>query len=93
MGSWDLVAMEVQMRNPLAALLGLTPTSCRLRFRQLHRRFSVGSDGAAAGEEDEEDEAAEGPDASAPDRWMDELRRLRVAELHREVERCDLSIG
>ncbi|KAF0929222.1 hypothetical protein E2562_016451 [Oryza meyeriana var. granulata] len=92
-GSWDSVAMEVQMRSPLAARPGLTPTSCRLRFRQLHRRFSIGGDGAAAGEGDEEDEAAEGPDASAADGWMDELRRLRVAELRREVERCDLSIG
>ncbi|KAF0906805.1 hypothetical protein E2562_012590 [Oryza meyeriana var. granulata] len=25
--------------------------------------------------------------------WMDELHRHRVAELRREVERCDLSIG
>ncbi|XP_040383404.1 uncharacterized protein LOC102706783 [Oryza brachyantha] len=97
-GSWDSVAMEVQTRSPLAARPGLTPTSCRLRFRQLHRRFSVAGDGGAAAaaageEEEEEDEEADGPDASAADGWMDELRRLRVAELRREVERCDLSIG
>uniref|UniRef100_A0A0E0ETK2 Uncharacterized protein n=1 Tax=Oryza meridionalis TaxID=40149 RepID=A0A0E0ETK2_9ORYZ len=90
-GSWDSVAMEVQTRSPLAARPGLTPTSCRLRFRHLHRRFSVGG---AAEEEDDDEEAEEGgPDASAADGWMDELRRLRVAELRREVERCDLSIG
>uniref|UniRef100_A0A0E0M2U0 Myb-like domain-containing protein n=1 Tax=Oryza punctata TaxID=4537 RepID=A0A0E0M2U0_ORYPU len=94
-GSWDSVAMEVQTRSPLAARPGLTPTSCRLRFRQIHRRFSVGGDGGgpAVEEEEEDDEAEGGPDASAADGWMDELRRLRVAELRREVERCDLSIG
>ncbi|RLN36051.1 hypothetical protein C2845_PM03G01610 [Panicum miliaceum] len=79
--SWDSVAMEVQTRSPLAARPGLTPHSCHLRFRHLHRRFSAGSDG--------EDD----PDASAAEGWVDELRRLRVAELRRDVERCDLSIG
>jgi hypothetical protein len=80
--SWDSVAMEVQTRSPLAARPGLTPHSCRLRFRLLHRRFST----AGSGEEDD-------PDASAAEGWVDELRRLRVAELRRDVERCDLSIG
>lgn len=83
--SWDSVATEVQARSPLAARPRLTPGSCRLRFHQLHRRFSVG--GRA------EEEAEVGPEASAADGWLDELRRLRVAELRREVERCDLSIG
>ncbi|KAL5201750.1 hypothetical protein ABZP36_036104 [Zizania latifolia] len=91
-GSWDSVAMEVQTRSPLAARPSLTPNSCRLRFRQLHRRFSSG-DGAAEEEEEEAAEAEGCPDASAADGWMDELRRLRVAELRRQVERCDLSIG
>ncbi|KAM0847021.1 hypothetical protein ACQ4PT_055289 [Festuca glaucescens] len=97
--SWESVATEVQTRSPLAARPRLTPRSCRLRFRHLHRRFSVVV-GAEQGEADAE-EAAEGqghgevedPDASAADAWLDELRRLRVAELRREVERCDLSIG
>jgi hypothetical protein len=93
--SWDSVATEVQTRSPQAARPGLTPRSCRLRFRHLHRRFSVVAGGGAEAE-DEEGEGrreAEGPDASAADGWLDELRRLRVAELRREVERCDLSIG
>ncbi|XP_051188431.1 uncharacterized protein [Lolium perenne] len=96
--SWEAVATEVQTRSPLAARPRLTPRSCRLRFRHLHRRFSVVV--AAAGADEAEEEAAEGlghgevedPDASAADAWLDELRRLRVAELRREVERCDLSI-
>ncbi|OEL16961.1 hypothetical protein BAE44_0022022 [Dichanthelium oligosanthes] len=87
--SWDSVAMEVQTRSPLAARPGLTPHSCRLRFRHLHRRFSTA--GSSGG--DEEDEVEEDPDASTAEGWVDELRRLRVAELRRDVERCDLSIG
>ncbi|TVU10039.1 hypothetical protein EJB05_43544 [Eragrostis curvula] len=83
--SWDSVAMEVKTRSPLAARPGLTPHSCRLRFRHLHRRFSsAGSSGEGDGDD---------PDASAAEGWVDELRRLRVAELRRDVERCDLSIG
>lgn len=87
--SWDSVAMEVQTRSPLAARPGLTPHSCRLRFRHLHRRFST----AGSGEEVEAGDGEEDPDASAAEGWVDELRRLRVAELRRDVERCDLSIG
>uniref|UniRef100_A0ACD5Y0K6 Uncharacterized protein n=1 Tax=Avena sativa TaxID=4498 RepID=A0ACD5Y0K6_AVESA len=85
--SWDSVATEVQTRSPLAARPRLTPRSCRLRFHHLHRRFSVVEE-AAEGQGEAEDLGA-----SAADAWLDELRRLRVAELRREVERCDLSIG
>lgn len=85
--SWDSVAMEVQTRSPLAARPGLTPHSCRLRFRHLHRRFSTAGSGG------DEEEVEEDPDASSAEGWVDELRRLRVAELRRDVERCDLSIG
>ncbi|KAM0918567.1 hypothetical protein ACQ4PT_008759 [Festuca glaucescens] len=95
--SWDSVATEVQTRSPLAARPRLTPRSCRLRFRHLHRRFSVVVGGGGAEAEEEAEGQGQGevedPDASAADGWLDELRRLRVAELRREVERCDLSIG
>lgn len=87
--SWDSVATEVQARSPLAGRPRLTPGSCRLRFHQLHRRFSAGG----RAEEEEEGEVGPEAEASAADGWLDELRRLRVAELRREVERCDLSIG
>ncbi|GJM98417.1 hypothetical protein PR202_ga15430 [Eleusine coracana subsp. coracana] len=89
--SWDSVAMAVQTRSPLAARPGLTPRSCRLRFRHLHRRFSTAGSGGE--EEVEAGDGEEDPDASAAEGWVDELRRLRVAELRRDVERCDLSIG
>nr|CAB3481404.1 unnamed protein product [Digitaria exilis] len=83
--SWDSVAMEVQSRCPAAAASRLTPTGCRLRFRLLHRRFAAGGAEKDGGDED--------PDAAAAEEWVEELRKLRVAELRREVERYDLSIG
>uniref|UniRef100_I1QK21 Bromo domain-containing protein n=1 Tax=Oryza glaberrima TaxID=4538 RepID=I1QK21_ORYGL len=87
--SWDAVAKEMQSRCPSTAVF--TPTTCRLRFRVLHRRFSGGvtaeNEDADGGEEEEE------PDAAAVAGWVEELRELRVAELRREVEKYDLSIG
>ncbi|VAI73975.1 unnamed protein product [Triticum turgidum subsp. durum] len=70
--SWESVASEVQSRSPSAAAR-LTPTSCRLRFRLLHRRFAAGADEDGGGEPD--------PNAAVSDAWVDELRKLRVAEL------------
>ncbi|KAL5232052.1 hypothetical protein ABZP36_030828 [Zizania latifolia] len=87
--SWDAVAMEVQSRSRSTA--GLTPASCRLRFRLLHRRFTGG--GATAEDENCDGGGEEEPDAAAIDGWAEELRKLRVAELRRDVERYDLSIG
>ncbi|KAL5221678.1 hypothetical protein ABZP36_026391 [Zizania latifolia] len=86
--SWDAVATEVQSRSRSA--VGLTPASCRLRFRLLHRRFTGG--GATTADENG-DVGGEEPDVAAIDGWVEELRKLRVAELRREVERYDLSIG
>ncbi|TVU05203.1 hypothetical protein EJB05_48357 [Eragrostis curvula] len=82
-GSWDSVAMEMQSRCPSAAAR-LTPTGCRLRFRHLHRRFAAGAENGG----DDED-----PSAANADEWVEKLRELRVAELRREVERHDVSIG
>ncbi|XP_062191700.1 uncharacterized protein LOC133895415 [Phragmites australis] len=81
--SWDSVAMEVQSRSTSAARL--TPAGCRLRFRLLRRRFAA--ENGDGGDEDPD------PDPAAADVWVEELRKLRVAELRREVERYDLSIG
>ncbi|RLN03356.1 uncharacterized protein C2845_PM13G22150 [Panicum miliaceum] len=89
--SWDSVAMEVQSRCPASAAARLTPTGCRLRFRLLHRRFAAGAENGDGG--GGADDADEDPDAAAADGWVEELRKLRVAELRREVERYDLSIG
>jgi len=84
--SWDAVATEVRSRSPCAHLL--TADNCRQRYRLLKHRFSgAGGDGINGGEEiDEGEQTVEIP-------WLDELRKLRVAELRREVQRYDVSIG
>ncbi|KAK1259620.1 hypothetical protein QJS04_geneDACA010394 [Acorus gramineus] len=79
--SWDSVAMEVQNRISLA----LTPQSCKRKFYELRRRFEAmdhkidGGDGVIGA-------------VSFDMPWLDELRKLRVAELKREVQHHDLSI-
>ncbi|KAJ1702539.1 hypothetical protein LUZ63_002318 [Rhynchospora breviuscula] len=88
--SWDSVAMEVQSRSPFSHLL--TPTKCRLRYLHLHRRFSSSSSPENAAVSDGESEKTGDPVPSEAGSWVEELRKVRVAELRREVERCDLSI-
>ncbi|KAL0668473.1 hypothetical protein Bca4012_031177 [Brassica carinata] len=83
---WDSVAKEVGSRSSLDA----SGTSCRLKYQDLKRRFqdSVDDDGRGNNEavaEDEEDTDGEIP-------WLEQLRSLRVAELRRDVQRCDESI-
>ena len=81
--NWQSVAMEVQRRSPLAALL--TPLSCEKRFHVLQLRFTgkgrridgIDSPGSAQ---------------SGAISLLEELRKIRVAELRREVERYDVSI-
>ncbi|GJN03945.1 hypothetical protein PR202_ga21446 [Eleusine coracana subsp. coracana] len=86
---WDLVAMEMQSRCASASDARFTPSACRLRFRLLHRRLApANAENAGGGDDDDED-----PDAAAVDECVEKLRKLRVAELRREVERHDLSIG
>ncbi|XP_010524440.1 PREDICTED: dentin matrix acidic phosphoprotein 1-like [Tarenaya hassleriana] len=79
--SWDSVAVELRKRTP--SLRSVTAASCRLKYLDLKRRFSRKPSAA------EDDTATEIP--AVP--WLDELRKLRVAELRREVERYDLSIS
>nr|XP_010913905.1 serine/arginine repetitive matrix protein 1 isoform X2 [Elaeis guineensis] len=79
---WDSVAMEVRSRSPSAHHLLLTPEGCNERYRHLERRFSA-SDGKIGG-------GGGGPGLEIP--WLEELRKLRVAELRREVQRHDVSI-
>ncbi|RRT38774.1 hypothetical protein B296_00047312 [Ensete ventricosum] len=81
--SWDSVAMEIQSRSPFSHLL--TPQSCRRRYRDLKLRFA-GPGGEEGRHEDDEGEEA-GSSVEVP--WVEELRKLRVAELRREVERYD----
>ncbi|XP_061359826.1 uncharacterized protein LOC133303872 [Gastrolobium bilobum] len=85
---WDTVAMEVQSRTTRPHLLA-TARHCEQKFHDLSRRFAnecnddvplPKQNGAAAGENSDH----------VP--WLDELKKLRVAELRQEVERRDFSI-
>ncbi|XP_054816587.1 uncharacterized protein LOC129316279 [Prosopis cineraria] len=81
---WDAVAMEVQNRTTLPNLL-VTAHHCRQKFLDLRRRFAAQRDGAVS------DALAAGDDVDHVP-WLDELRKLRVAELQAAVQRSDVSI-
>ncbi|CAA0387122.1 unnamed protein product [Arabidopsis thaliana] len=83
--SWDSVASEVHKQN--STFRTLTAIDCRHKYNDLKRRFSRNL--VSPGSADEETLAAE--ISSVP--WLEELRKLRVDELRREVERYDLSIS
>ncbi|XP_060217023.1 uncharacterized protein LOC132644447 [Lycium barbarum] len=79
---WESVAMELQTRSSLPAQL--TPQICKDKYRELRRRFINSYD-----DEKEDDVDANG-DVAIP--WIEDLRKLRVAELKQELQRYDLSI-
>ncbi|XAR63403.1 hypothetical protein NMG60_11023319 [Bertholletia excelsa] len=77
--NWDSVAMELQNRSSLPLLM--TAQVCKNKYHDLKRRFTESTD-------DELDH--DGEIDTIP--WLEELRKLRVAELKQEVHRYDLSI-
>ncbi|KAE8689986.1 Detected protein of unknown function [Hibiscus syriacus] len=81
--SWDSVAMELQKRTytPQQPLF-FTPLSCQQMFQDLKRRFSINGD----------DDKTTNNISTTSVPWLDELRKLRVAELRREIQQYDLSI-
>lgn len=93
---WKAVAMEVGNRCSRTHHL-FTPERCRQRYRELRQRFEGAVPDGGGQEGDDEGEPGEacggegGAAAAVP--WLEELRRLRVDELRREVERYDASIG
>lgn len=77
--SWDSIAMEIQNRSSNPDLL--TPQNCKQKYHDLKRRFVKNVKLGDSGDE---------LDKLLP--MVDELKRLRVAELRREVQRHDVSI-
>lgn len=75
--SWDSIAMEVQNRNSSVSPAFLTPQNCRDKFHDLKRRFMSKNDD---------------DDSACSLLVVDELKRIRVEELRREVRRRDVSI-
>lgn len=74
--SWDSIAMEVQNRTSSAFLL--TPENCKHKFDDLKRRFMMSD------KDNNDDESSSA--------MVDQLKRIRVDELRREVRRRDVSI-
>ncbi|XP_038897226.1 uncharacterized protein LOC120085356 [Benincasa hispida] len=85
---WNSVAMEVQARSSLPHLL-TTARNCELKFQDLKRRFTSFRNDAVLSQNGAG--IADKVDSAVP--WVDELRKLRVAELRREVQRYDVSIN
>ncbi|KAM2985111.1 uncharacterized protein LOC126590621 [Malus sylvestris] len=77
--SWDSVALEVGSRCSPTATTRLSADNCRDKFADIKRRFVS---------EDDDDDSSSGSLGA----MVDELRRLRVEELRREVRRRDVSI-
>lgn len=80
--AWDSIASELQKRTSDPSLC-LTAHDCRSKYLDLKRRFLVRNG-------DFEGEKSSAEEESAP--LLEELRKLRVAELRREVQRYDLNI-
>ncbi|KAA0058661.1 histone H3.v1 [Cucumis melo var. makuwa] len=85
---WNSVSMEVQARSSLPHLL-TTARNCELKFQDLKRRFTSFQNDAVLNHN--ASGIADKLDTALP--WVDELRKLRVAELRREVQRYDVSIN
>lgn len=83
--SWDSVTAELRKRS--SSLHLFTPHSCKHKYNDLKRRFTQNDVVSATATANDGGIAAA---VTIP--FLDELRRLRVAELRREVERYDLSI-
>ncbi|KAF5752688.1 1-phosphatidylinositol 3-phosphate 5-kinase [Tripterygium wilfordii] len=81
---WDSVSMEIQTRTSLPHIL-TTAHHCKLKYHDLKRRFTTPAakpDGEQVAEGDKVDDVP----------WLEELRKIRVAELKQEVQRYDVSI-
>ncbi|KAG6593331.1 hypothetical protein SDJN03_12807, partial [Cucurbita argyrosperma subsp. sororia] len=85
---WNSVAMEVQARSSLPHPL-TTASNCELKFLDLKRRFTSFQNDAVLSENGAG--ITDNVDSAVP--WVDELRKLRVAELRREVQNYDVSIN
>jgi hypothetical protein len=81
---WDTVAMEVQSRTNRPTLLA-TAHHCEQKFHDLNRRFT-----------DEVPPPQQNGDSADVDSdhvpWLEKLRKQRVVELRRDVQRSDASI-
>lgn len=84
---WDTIAVEVQSRTNRTSLLA-TAHHCEQKFHDLNRRFK---DDVPPPQQNGDVAAATAEDSDHVP-WLDKLRKQRVAELRRDVQRSDVSI-
>lgn len=77
LNDWESVAMEVQAKTSLPQLL-TTAYNCKLKYHDLQRRFSNHRH-----HQDDDDD---------PIPWLDDLKKLRLAQLRHDLHRYDVSI-
>lgn len=87
---WDSVASELQKRSSDPALTLLTPQNCKQRYLDLKRRYLTQND--TVNNKLLNDDNVDGDNSKGSVPLLEELRKLRVAELRREVQRYDLNI-
>ncbi|KAI3866999.1 hypothetical protein MKX03_022042 [Papaver bracteatum] len=92
--NWELVANEIQNRTNTI----LTPHNCKQKYHDLHQRFMIVDDDDSEitdrrrhnNNNNDDENLYSNNNNRIP--WLDELRKLRVAELRREVQEYDVSI-
>ncbi|RZC76399.1 hypothetical protein C5167_000494 [Papaver somniferum] len=96
--NWELVANEIQNKNTNTIV---TPHNCKQKYHDLHQRFMIVDDDDSEitdgrrhnnNHNDNDDENLYSNNNNNRIPWLDELRKLRVAELRREVQEYDVSI-
>ncbi|XP_073287434.1 uncharacterized protein [Primulina huaijiensis] len=87
-GAWSSIASELQKRSSDPNLT-LTAQNCRQKYLDLKRRYvAQNDDESVTGDKSNDEEES----AASVTTLLEELRKLRVAELRREVQRFDLNI-
>ncbi|RZC77408.1 hypothetical protein C5167_001539 [Papaver somniferum] len=93
--NWESVANEIKNKKSSSNFI-VTPQNCKQKYHDLHQRFMVNSEDVVDSEiidhhkNDGMDDNLNHDNSRIP--WLDELRKLRVAELRREVQEHDVSI-
>lgn len=82
--SWDSISSELRKRSSAPILL--TPHHCEQKYGELKRRFNQSDD-----DDVDMDDGSNNTTTAIP--WLEELRKLRVLELQRELENYDLYIS
>ncbi|KAD3336299.1 hypothetical protein E3N88_31818 [Mikania micrantha] len=82
-GSWDSISSELRKRS-----IHLTPHHCEQKYGELKRRFNRFDENDVV-----MDDGCDTTTATGAIPWIEELRKLRVLELQRELRNYDLYIS